>query len=260
MILSTEYFEDIKDIHEHFPFDMVICDYMFMAIPFIKDKLQVPVISIGVLPLTEKSKDLAPAGLGLMPSNTFFGRRKQDILRFVFDKILFRKPNKVFGSLLNEYGIEMEGSNAFDTLIRKSNLLLQSGSPGFEYFRSDLGSNVCFIGALLPYNAKKKTRTWYHEKLTEYGKVILVTQGTVEKDTSKLLAPTLEAFKNSDYLVIATTGGSGTKELKEKYSYDNIIIEDFIPFIYYEWWIWRCYVKHSKQIANGRCRYSRREE
>jgi len=56
------------------------------------------------------------------------------------------------------------------------------------------------------------------------------TQGTVEKDTSKLLVPTLEVFKNSDYLVVATTGGSGTKELQKKYASDNIIVEDFIPF------------------------------
>lgn len=99
ILRSTEYFEDIKDIRKTFPFDIVICDCMFMAIPFIKEKVCVPVISIGVLPLTEQSKDLAPAGLGLPPSNTFFGRRKQDILRFVVDKILFRKPNKVFASL-----------------------------------------------------------------------------------------------------------------------------------------------------------------
>jgi len=230
ILRSTEYFEDIREIHGGFPFDMVICDCMFMAIPFIKEKLHIPVISIGVLPLTEKSKDLAPAGLGLKPSNTFLGRRKQDMLRFIADKILFSKPNKVMASLLNQHGIIVEGSNAFDMLIRKSTLLLQSGTPGFEYYRSDLGRNIRFIGALLPHGFKNKTHAWYSEKLTQYSRVLLVTQGTVEKDTSKLLVPTLEAFKNSDYLVVATTGGSGTKELQEKYPCDNIIIEDFIPF------------------------------
>jgi MGT family glycosyltransferase len=230
ILRSTEYFEDIKAIHSTFPFDMVICDCIFMAIPFIKEKLNIPVISIGVLPLTEKSKDLAPAGLGLMPSKTFFGRRKQDVLRIIADKILFRKPNRVMKDILNRYGIKVEGSNAFDMLIRKSTLLLQSGTPGFEYHRSDLGKNIRFIGALLPYNSKNKTHSWYNEKLSRYNKVILVTQGTVEKDTSKLLVPTLEAFKDSDYLLLVTTGGSGTKQLKEKYAYDNIIIEDFIPF------------------------------
>jgi UDP:flavonoid glycosyltransferase YjiC (YdhE family) len=87
ILRSTEYFEDIKEIHRSFPFDMVICDCIFMAIPLIKEKLYVPVISIGVLPLTETSKDLAPAGLGIMPSSTFLGRKRQDILRFVADSM-----------------------------------------------------------------------------------------------------------------------------------------------------------------------------
>ena len=58
----------------------------------------------------------------------------------------------------------------------------------------------------------------------------MVTQGTVEKDVEKLLVPTLEAFKNTDTLVVCTTGGSKTKELKERFPHSNIIIEDFIPF------------------------------
>ena len=60
--------------------------------------------------------------------------------------------------------------------------------------------------------------------------MILVTQGTVQKDVNKLIIPTLEAFKNSNYLVIVTTGGSKTKELQELYPDTNFIIEDFIPF------------------------------
>lgn len=230
ILRAPEYFEDIKEIYYTFPFDIVVCDCAFTAIPFIREGLKVPVISIGVLPLTETSKDLPPMGLGMTPSNTFFGRRKQDALRYIADKVLFRKPNKVMADLLQQHDIKMEGSNLFDSLVRKSTLLLQSGSPGFEYKRSDLGSNVRFVGALLPYTAKKRTETWYHEKLSRYEKVILVTQGTVEKDVSKIIIPTLEAFKNTEYLVVATTGGSKTGELQKTYAHDNIIIEDFIPF------------------------------
>ncbi len=58
----------------------------------------------------------------------------------------------------------------------------------------------------------------------------MVTQGTVEKDINKILVPALEAFKGSDTLVVATTGGSGTALLKAKYRQQNLIIEDFIPF------------------------------
>ncbi|HYK45585.1 MAG TPA: nucleotide disphospho-sugar-binding domain-containing protein [Parafilimonas sp.] len=227
---GPQYFDDICEIREEFDFNIMISDCAFSGIPFVKEKLGIPVISIGVLPLTETSKDLPPSGLGMTPVRSFFGRWKQSLLRFVADNILFSKPTSVMNSILREYHINPEGSNVFDILIRKASLLLQSGTPGFEYTRSDLGTNIRFIGPLLPYRADKGHDVWTHEKLSQYEKIILVTQGTVEKDVSKLLVPTLEAFKNSKYLVVATTGGSETEELRKKYPYENIIIEDFIPF------------------------------
>jgi MGT family glycosyltransferase len=227
---STEYYADISEIYKSFPFDIFIADNCFTGIPFIKDKIGVPVIAIGVLPLTETSKDLAPAGLGMTPATNFFGRRKQDLLRFLADRVLFRKPNQVMKKLLLQYGIEPGKTNIFDLVSKKSTLLLQSGTPGFEYKRSDLSSNVRFIGPLLPFSGRKQRAPWKDARLSLYKKVILVTQGTVEKDPEKIIVPVLEAYKDSEYLVVATTGGSRTKELQSRYPQFNIIIEDFIPF------------------------------
>jgi UDP:flavonoid glycosyltransferase YjiC (YdhE family) len=136
----------------------------------------------------------------------------------------------VMRDVLAEYGIDAGTYNVFDILIQKSTIVLQSGTPGFEYRRSDLSKHVHFAGPLLPYSAKKQATRWFNEKLNQYDKVILVTQGTVEKDVEKLLVPTLEAFKNSDCLVVVTTGGSQTAALKARYPQENFIIEDFIPF------------------------------
>lgn len=60
--------------------------------------------------------------------------------------------------------------------------------------------------------------------------MILVTQGTIEKDLRKLIIPSIEAFKNSETLVIVTTGGSKTDDLRKRYPFKNVLIEDFIPF------------------------------
>jgi len=132
--------------------------------------------------------------------------------------------------ILDQYKIPHNGENVFDLGVRKANLFLQSGTPAFEYKRSDLGENIRFIGALLPQRDEKSNAEWHHPKLNLYEKVILVTQGTVEKDVSKIIEPTLEAFKDSTYLVIVTTGGSQTNELRAKFPQSNFIIEDFIPF------------------------------
>lgn len=226
---GPKYYADIIEVYKSFPFELMIADVAFTGIPFVVEKMNIPVIGVGIFPLMETSKDLAPSGLAMTPSRSFFGRRKQDILRWAADKILFRKSNKYMEKLFGEYGIKVEG-NVFHVVARKSTMLLQSGSPSFEYERSDLGKNVRFIGALLPYSKKKQQTPWYDKRLQQYKKVLLVTQGTVEKDVKKLIVPMLEAFKNSDFLVIVTTGGSGTAELRERFPQQNFIIEDFIPF------------------------------
>jgi UDP:flavonoid glycosyltransferase YjiC (YdhE family) len=230
ILRSTEYYEDIQDIYKEFEFDLMIADITFGAIPFVKEKMKIPVITISIVPLPETSRDLPPSGLGLTPSYSFFGKRKQSLLRLIADKLLFAKPTRVMRNILAEHGIDAGKANIFDILIQKSTIVLQSGTPGFEYRRSDIRDHIYFDVTLLPYAKKSEGQRWYNEKLRHYDKVVLVTQGTVEKNIEKLLIPTLEAFKDSDCLVIVTTGGSQTEELRKKYSYPNIIIEDFIPF------------------------------
>jgi len=230
ILRGTEYYEDIISIHKEFPFEAMVADITFAAIPFVKENMNIPVAAISVVPLPETSKDLPPSGLGMTPSFSFYGKLKQKALRFIADKVIFAKPGRVMKKILSSYGIDTGNANIFDIMIRKSTIVLQSGTPGFEYKRSDLSSHVHFIGPLLPFSKKMDTPAWYHEKLNQYKSVILVTQGTVEKDADKLLVPTLEAFKDSEYLVITTTGGTKTEELRKQFPSDNIIIEDFIPF------------------------------
>jgi MGT family glycosyltransferase len=227
---GPEYFADILNIYRSFPFDLVIVDCAFTGIPFISDKMKIPVISIGVFPLTETSRDLAPNGLAITPASSFAGRVKQSILHFIADNILFKKSNKALKQMMEDHEIEYNNVTIFDMLVKKSTLLLQSGTPGFEYYRSDLGKNIRFIGGLLPYTSNTKRTEWFDKRLNLYKNVVLVTQGTVERDPEKIIVPALEAFKDSDTLVIATTGGAQTKELQARYPQKNIIVEDFIPF------------------------------
>jgi MGT family glycosyltransferase len=230
ILRGPEYFADLKEIYQDFPFDMMVADCAFTAIPFVTDKMNIPVVAIGVFPLTETSKDLPPAGLGLTPSYSLFGKLKQNLLKLVADLALFREPNKIMKKILSRHGIDHLDTNVFDLMVKKSTLLLQSGTPGFEYYRSDLGKNIRFVGSLLPYQSKKHIAQWSDERLNRFEKIIVVTQGTVEKNVEKILVPVLEAFKDTDVLVIATTGGSHTADLKKRFPQNNLIIEDFIPF------------------------------
>jgi MGT family glycosyltransferase len=230
ILRAEEYYTDMLEIYREFPFEVLICDNAFTAIPFVTDKMHTPVVAIGVLPLTETSKDLPPAGLGITPSHRILGKMKQALLRYLTKQVLFKRSNRLLYHIMDKYGIEHHHYPVFDLGIKKASLFLQSGTPSFEYKRSDLGNNIRFVGPLLPYSDKKQHVLWFDERLMQYRKIVLLTQGTVEKDVTKLIIPTLEAFKNTNTLVICTTGGSQTKELQAAYPQRNLIIEDFIPF------------------------------
>jgi len=226
---AAEYYEDIRDIHESFSFDLLIADNMFTAIPFVSYKMQIPVVAIGVIPLPEASVDTAPYRTALPPAENDAMRAEYAGLYRKIENT-FKAHTAVFTSVLDQYNIPNQPALLPDMLIRAADLYLQIGIPEFEYKRSDLGSNIRFIGALMPYSTHQPKEPWFDERLNKYKKVVLVTQGTIESDVSKLLEPALKAFENTDVLVIATTGGSGTEELKAKFTAGNLIIADYIPF------------------------------
>jgi MGT family glycosyltransferase len=227
---GPKFYADLKEIYHSFPFDLLVADVAFTGIPFVADLMQIPVIGVGIVPITKTSKDLPPAGIGMLPDYSLPGRIKQSLMRFVAKNILFAKSNKVMKSEFGQYGIKAEADNIFDLLPAKCSLVLQTGTPGFEYKRRDLTANYKFVGPLLPYSTSKQSLPWNNSKLLKFRKVVLVTQGTVEKDETKLLVPTLEALRNTDYLVVVTTGGAKTEALRKQFDAPNVIIEDYIPF------------------------------
>lgn len=226
---AEEYYEDIKQIHQSFPFDLMICDSMFTAIPFVRYDLKIPVMAIGITPLPEDSVDVAPGKAGLPPAKD---DETREVYAGLYRQVMidYKEPIAAFSAVLRKYGIPFTELYYLNILIRSANLYLQIGTPDLEYKRSDLGSNIRFIGGLMPYSKPNTKEKWFDERLDRYKKIVLVTQGTIENDITKLLEPTLDAFKDTDVLVIATTGGNGTAVLSNKYAADNVIIADFLPY------------------------------
>lgn len=228
---APEYFEDIREIHKSFPFEMLVCDSSFTAAPIVKHKLKVPVTSVGIFPLTATSKDLAPYGMGLAPKKRFTGRTRQRFLRFVAKNVLFKESLAEYNKILADYDMAPYKQFLFDIGIDEADVFLQSGVPGFEYQRSDMDPKIRFVGSLRNHKGLhqvKEDMPWLSK--LEGKKVILVSQGTFEPDHSKLINPTLEALKDSGHIILVATGYHHTESLRVKYPQENIIIEDFMDF------------------------------
>lgn len=228
---GPEYMEDIRVIHVGFPVNIVICDLGFSAIPYLQDVLGLPVLAVSVFPFPGHSRKLPPYGFGLPPASNLIQQAGYDILKWVAKHILFRKANTELHRLMNKYKIQHHQADIFNICWYKSDRVLQSGSPSFDYEKREADPRVKFAGAILPAVKKQNRGTRRYPQLDAYNKVILVTQGTVEKDNTKLVIPVLEALKTEeDTFIICTTGGVATKALRQKYNYPHILIEDFIPF------------------------------
>lgn len=228
---APEYLEDISNINDMFPIDIVICDLGFSAIPYIQDVLNLPVLSVSVFPFPGSSKGLPPYGFGLTPPSNVIQKTGYQVLKWLARNFLFKKANAMMHQLMDAHKVEHNNMDVFNIYGYKSDRVLQSGSPSFDYEQREMDKNVRFAGAILPATEKRNTNVRIYPQLDSYNKIVLVTQGTVEKDNTKLVIPTLEAFKeDEDTFIICTTGGADTQNLRRKYNRPHIVIEDFIPF------------------------------
>lgn len=230
LLRVPEFVADLTEIHQHWAFDLLVCDVMFVAAPFVQELLKVKTAVVGVIPLGETDPNLPPSGLGLLPATRLLGQWQHGLLRWFTQRMLFRPCHRLYNQLRQQHGLAPVNTFVFDAVIRSADLYLQSGVPDFEYPRRNISPNIRFIGPLLPYQTEPVRPLPFAGKLNHYATVLLVTQGTVEQDPEKLLVPTLNAFRATDTLVVVTTGGTQTAELRARYPQENIIIEDFIDF------------------------------
>jgi len=225
------FFQDVREIDASFPFDALFCDGAFFALKLIKEKLGKRVCAFGVGPYSETSKDVPPTFTGLKPAKTVLGKLIHQGMRAMMERMVMGEMKAILNGMLAAHGVAPSEGYMLDVCYRSPDVVFQSGVPGFTYPRRERNPKVKFVGALLPHKAAI-TRAFSHpEKLDKYKRVILISQGTVDnKDPSKLIVPALEALKDTDALLIATTGYSKTEELRKSYPQDNIIIEDFVDF------------------------------
>lgn len=225
------YIEDMMQIHSQWAYDLVVYDLACLGALFVQELLHIKGVAVGVLPLFESASNLPtddPARNPLARSVVRWAQRAKIHLQF---NILMKPCSLYFNELRTQYGLSQEPGFMFDAVFRNANLYLQSGVPGFDYPHRRLSPNVRFVGPMLPHRPGSRCTFEQAEQTLAYKRVILVTQGTFERNIDKIIVPTLEAYKHdTDTMVIVTTGGSGTEALRERYPQSHFLIEDFIDY------------------------------
>ncbi|MDQ0893625.1 glycosyltransferase [Agromyces ramosus] len=187
-----------------------------------------PVLAAGVVPLSQSSADVAPYGLGLRPSASFFGRLRNRALNLLVQRVLFRDTQRLANRVMHEVGRPDLSSFVLDQ-SRLFDRFLQLSPAEFEYPRRDLSPNVSFVGTVLPpAPSAGPLPEWWHE-LDGDRPVVHVSQGTIDnKDFVRLVRPTLDALADRDVLVVVATGGRPVSELGELPA--NARAAEFLPY------------------------------
>ncbi|HEX2916311.1 MAG TPA: nucleotide disphospho-sugar-binding domain-containing protein [Chloroflexia bacterium] len=222
--------KDLLEINRTFRPEIVLADQSLFGAGWFHE-LGGPVwAAYGHFPLSISSRDTAPFGLALPPSSTLAGRLRNKALYGLIKNLLLRDCTEYINRVRASVGLRPQNQLIMDTCISPY-LFLQGTVPGFEYLRSDLPSQVHFVGPFLPLDAlsESKLPEWWPELEAGGRPVVHVTQGTLAADPKELIIPTIEALAGMDLLVVATTGGHPLETVTLKEHPANLRLEKFIP-------------------------------
>jgi MGT family glycosyltransferase len=225
---APDQMNDLEGLLDEFPANVLVTDETFFGAGFLSERTGIPVAWVATSIYVFSSRDTAPLGLGLPPSASPLGRARNTVLKLLTDHIVMRDLRLHADAVRTRVGLPLIPKGAFENIMRVPDLYLLGTVPSFEYPRSDMVSQVRFVGPFInPVSADFVPPTWWAE--VEAGRrVVHVTQGTVANDAERLLLPAIRALAAEDVLVVATTGVPPA-QLRLGEMPDNVRLEQFVP-------------------------------
>jgi MGT family glycosyltransferase len=215
----------------HSRFDAIIVDYGFFGIMplLLGDPAdRPPVLYYTSTPLMMSSRDTAPTGMGLQPGVGMVGRLRNRALNALSQKVILRAADRAAAEMLESLGAPKLPVFLLDVGVLADRLIVPT-VPSFEYPRSDLASNIRFVGVVHPQPAHGYQLPAWWSELDGDRPVVHVTQGTVDNDDlARLIEPTIEALRGEDVTVVATTGGRDIGDLNVGIP-SNTFVTEYIP-------------------------------
>ena len=225
------HFLDIVDIRETFDFDVLVCDGALYAEQLVAERLGVPVFAVAPSPVLPGPDD-PPPFFGFRPARTVVGRAVHAVARRM-QVATMKAGVQTYNDLLTANGIDPIGAGGFPAEpMAAARRVFLNGCPGLELRGYRPPANAEFVGHLRPARGPDAGATPLPAAVLETERrVVVVSQGTVDNtDPSKLIVPTIEGLRDLPALVVATTGGAHTDELRDRFAGPGVVIEDHLDF------------------------------
>ncbi|KAM0352897.1 hypothetical protein ACHAPU_001780 [Fusarium lateritium] len=193
------------------------------------------VLNLNPIPYTATSIDTAPFGPGLPPDSTESGRARNQFMNQMmvggpFAEVIAHQDEVLKGLGVTEI---LEPQIPFHHWILMHDLTLQLCPPSLEYTRSDMPSNVKFAGCAEPKAIPTNFAypSWWDDVKRGDRRVVAVTQGTIARDASNLIIPTIKALSDrEDLLVVVILGERGAALPDNLDIPSNTRIIDYLPY------------------------------
>lgn len=193
------------------------------------------IINLHALPYFIKSIDCGPIGGGLLPDPTPEGREKMAKLREEAIKNEWSHVMDIDEKNMRSLGaVNYRRDILWDLWQTSHDMTLQLCHPALEFDRPDWHPKVYFIGSL-PSKPAKKDQVYppFWDELTNGGnkRLVVVSQGTVETNYTRLVIPTIEALADRDDLIVVALLGKKGATLPEGTNIPpNTHILDYFPY------------------------------
>jgi UDP:flavonoid glycosyltransferase YjiC (YdhE family) len=225
------HFTDIAGIRSEFEFDVFFCDGAMYVEKLVAEALGVPVLATG-LTMVMPDRQGPPPFFGLRPARTILGRTVHRVVRRMLASTT-KAGVLSYNDILARHDLAPIPLDGFPQApMASARRVFLNGSPGLEFPGYQPMANAEYVGPLVPARGSLGPDTLLPAAVLDPdATVVAVSQGTVDNtDPTKLIVPTLEALKNGPYVVVATTAGVQTAQLRERFASPNVVIEDFIDF------------------------------
>ena len=217
---------DLRRILADFPADLLLVDTAFLAANVLHELGGPRWATYGITALPMASRDTAPFGTGLPPAHSAISRGRNRLISVFMQRVVFRGVERHHQAVRGKVGLAPTRMPLLKT-PESPYLYLHSSTSSFEYPRSDLASQVHFIGPLLPELSDNFTPPSWWSLLEADRPVVLVTQGTVATDHDQLIDPTLRGLADENALVIAAGAPASALRIPVP---SNAHVESFVPF------------------------------
>jgi UDP:flavonoid glycosyltransferase YjiC (YdhE family) len=187
------------------PWDVIVADGLSLGAHFASESTGTPWVTVSIVPLAIPSRDLPPPMFGLAPATNVIARVRDRAL-WALARAGSRGIQRAYVEERGRAGLP-PNTLSFDEACYSPVLVCASGIEELEFARSDLATNVVFVGELTrPSTSDVPLPGWWHDVEASDVPIVHVTQGTQNVDPHDLIEPSFAALGRQPVLIVAATG------------------------------------------------------